>query len=162
MHQQSKSAFTLIELLVVIAIVSILVLMLLPAVNAMRESARRTQCMNNVGQLILAIQAHEMSHGVYPSGVTDSGGPILDQEQGSHHGWLVQLLPHLEESNLYRAIDPQVSVYHKTNQPARSVHVGVLSCPSSSEEPACRPVTTLAYITTWRPPSTVTITASCS
>ena len=131
MHKNQKTAFTLVELLVVIAMISILVLMLLPAVAAMRESARRTQCMNKASQLILAIQAHEMSHGVYPSGVTDSAGPLLDQEQGSHHGWLIQLLPHLEESNLYRAIDPQVSVYHKTNQPARSVHVGVLSCPSS-------------------------------
>ena len=85
MNQKSTSAFTLVELLVVIAIITILVLLLLPAINALRESARRTQCINNVSQLIIGIQGYEMSHGVYPAGVTNPSGPIVNQEQGFHH-----------------------------------------------------------------------------
>ena len=129
--RKPTSAFTLVELLVVIAIIAILVLLLLPAINALRESARRTQCLNQMSQLISAVHAYEMSHGAYPAGVTDSTGPILNQEQGLHQGWLIALLPFLEESNVYAAIDQQVSVYDKKNQRPRETQIGLLSCPSS-------------------------------
>ncbi len=105
--------------------------MLLPAINALRESARRTQCINHVSQLISAVHSHEMAYGVYPPGVRDRSGPILNQEQGLHQGWLIPLLPYLEESNLYATIDPEVSVYHKNNQQARYANVTIFNCPSS-------------------------------
>ncbi len=131
MKRKPTSAFTLVELLVVIAIIAILVLMLLPAINALRESARRTQCFNKMSQLISAVHAYEMSHGVYPAGVIDSTGPILNQEQGFHHGWLIALLPYVEESNLYAAIDQKASVYDKKNKRPREARIGLLNCPSS-------------------------------
>ncbi len=131
MNPKPTRAFTLVELLVVIAIIAILVIMLLPAINGLRETARRSQCINKMSQLILALQDYEMAHGVYPPGVTDLNGPIISQEQGLHQGWLIQLLPHLEEGNVYKAIDQQLSVYDKKNKPARSTHLDILTCPSS-------------------------------
>lgn len=125
-------AFTLVELLVVIAIIAILTFMLLPAVGSLRESARRSQCISRMGQLVLALHDHELAHGVYPPGVVDASGPVLNQEQGLHQGWLIHLLPYLEEANVYRAIDQQVSVYDKKNAPARSMRLEVLTCPSSA------------------------------
>ena len=67
-----SDAFTLVELLVVIAIIAILVVLLLPAVSALRESARRTQCIGKLSQLIVAVHEYELACGHYPSGVTDT------------------------------------------------------------------------------------------
>ena len=126
-----RPAFTLVELLVVIAVIGILVALLLPAVQAAREAARRTQCQNNLTQMILAVHNYEMAFGVYPAGTVDAKGPVLNREQGYHHNWLSRILPHLEERNAYSAIDWKVGVYHKSNGPVRSLHLRVLDCPSS-------------------------------
>src|SRR5688572_10101991 len=67
------SAFTLVELLVVIAIIGILVVLLLPAVNAVREAARNTQCKNNIRQLAIALICHEGTHGYFPVSQVSSG-----------------------------------------------------------------------------------------
>lgn len=67
-HPHNKNGFTLVELLVVIAIIGVLVSLLLPAVNAAREAARRTQCMNNVRQFALAVVNYESANGVFPPG----------------------------------------------------------------------------------------------
>ena len=80
--------FTLIELLVVIAIISVLVALLLPAVQAAREAARRAQCLNNLMQLAIALQNYEASYEVFPPGVVNDTGPVLDQPKGYHFGWL--------------------------------------------------------------------------
>ncbi len=126
-----RHAFTLVELLVVIAIIAILVLMLLPAINAMRESARRTQCISRMSQLIVGVHSYEMTHGYYPTGVRDTGGPIVSQEQGLHHSWTIPLLPFIEEDNIYRMIDHETSVYAKSNRPARNTQLTIFICPSS-------------------------------
>jgi prepilin-type N-terminal cleavage/methylation domain-containing protein/prepilin-type processing-associated H-X9-DG protein len=128
---RKRSGFTLVELLVVIAIIAILVFLLLPAINSLRESARRAQCMNHMSQLIMALNSYQMAQGVYPPGVTNPGGPILNQEQGMHQSWIVHLLPYIEEVNVYRMIDHSVGVYHKNNQPARSLHLVPILCPSA-------------------------------
>ncbi|MCR9292996.1 MAG: DUF1559 domain-containing protein [bacterium] len=102
-------AFTLVELLVVIAIIGLLVGLLLPAVRAARESARKLQCMNHLKQLSLAALNYESTHGVYPSGMN---GPIVAPSNWGnswassrgHHSSLLFMLPFLEQEPLYQDI----------------------------------------------------------
>jgi prepilin-type N-terminal cleavage/methylation domain-containing protein len=101
-------AFTLVELLVVIAIIGILVALLLPAIQAAREAARRSHCQNNLRQIGLAIHNHVESLGVYPTGGAEiypkienyvvSGKPLGPKKQGL--GWAYQILPYLEEGSV--------------------------------------------------------------
>jgi prepilin-type N-terminal cleavage/methylation domain-containing protein/prepilin-type processing-associated H-X9-DG protein len=130
MRYKQHNAFTLVELLVVIAIIGILVALLLPAVQAAREAARRTQCTNNLTQLILAVQNYEMAYRVYPPGTIDEKGPIVNKAEGYHHNWLVHLLPYMEERNTYDHIDFDVGVYHENNAEVRKVQIATLRCPS--------------------------------
>ena len=93
--------FTLVELLVVITIIGILIALLLPAVQAAREAARRMQCSNNLKQLGLAIHNYHAASQVLPSGVA------YDNDTGK--GWVVSILPHLEQQALYDQFKPGMS-----------------------------------------------------
>jgi prepilin-type N-terminal cleavage/methylation domain-containing protein/prepilin-type processing-associated H-X9-DG protein len=130
MKCRSSQAFTLVELLVVITIIGILIALLLPAVQAAREAARRSHCLNNITQLILAVQNYEMASRVYPPGTIDKKGPIVNQPQGYHHGWLEAILPYMEEGNTYNHIDPRVSVYDPKNAEVRKIQIATHRCPS--------------------------------
>ena len=123
--------FTLVELLVVIAIIAMLMTALLPAIQAVRGHSRRAQCKNNMLQLIMAIQNYELAHEHYPAGVMDDvPGPIRSEPNGHHHGWLIALLPYLDEASLHRNIDQKLSVYDQQHQRVRTMQVPVLTCPS--------------------------------
>ncbi len=123
--------FTLIELLVVIAIIAILIALLLPAVQQAREAARRTQCKNNLMQIGLAIHNYEMAHEVLPPGTLNPSGPIQSVAAGYHVGWLVQLLPFLDQGNAYRHFDHSFGVYARENADIRGLPISVFHCPSS-------------------------------
>jgi prepilin-type N-terminal cleavage/methylation domain-containing protein/prepilin-type processing-associated H-X9-DG protein len=127
---KTNRAFTLVELLVVIAIIGILVALLLPAVQAVREAARRMSCMNNLTQIIIATHNYEMAHGFYPPGTIEKKGPIANLPQGYHHGWAVKLLPYIEQKNTYANIDLSLGVYHPKNAPVRMNPIRVFHCPS--------------------------------
>lgn len=130
MRHEKQNAFTLVELLVVIAIIGILIALLLPAVQAAREAARRCQCVNNLSQLILAVQNYNMTHSVYPPGTINEEGPIVNEPQGYHHDWISQTLPYFEELNTFRHIDFSVGVYDERNAEVRQVVMATLLCPS--------------------------------
>ena len=92
-----KRGFTLVELLVVIAIIGILIGMLLPAVQQVREAARRTQCANNIRQISLAALNFESANTRFPSGWQSNDNTI---EGGPGWAWSTELLPFLEQQNL--------------------------------------------------------------
>ncbi len=102
--KDTRFAFTLVELLVVIAIIGILIGMLLPAVQSVREAARRTQCANNLRQIALSVHNFESAQTRFPTNQIGSGMP--DGNGGyetGHYSWLVPLLPFVEQSNLHQS-----------------------------------------------------------
>ena len=126
-----KRGFTLIELLVTVAIIAVLVAILLPAVQGVREAARRSQCQSNLMQIGLALSNYQMVHGVLPPGTQNPSGPIESKEAGGYHlGWLAMILPYLEEQNAYQKIDLGATVYDPANGPVRNHRISVLQCPS--------------------------------
>lgn len=104
--------------------------MLLPAIQAAREAARRVHCNQNLCQLIVAVHNYEMAYGGYPPGTIEQKGPIQNVPQGFHHSWITQILPYLEQKNAYHNIDRTVGVYDKRNLPVRALDFAVLHCPS--------------------------------
>ncbi len=129
-HQPRRSAFTLVELLVVIAIIGVLVALLLPAVQAAREAARRCSCLNNISQLALAVHNYEFSTEHLPSGTINPEGPIRSEPEGKHVSWLVQILPYVEQHNAYRLFDQSAGAYARVNSDVRALTVDLFVCPS--------------------------------
>lgn len=131
-------AFTLIELLVVIAIIGALVALLLPAIQAARETARRTQCASNLRQIGIGLQSFHDAKGYFPSAyVTQPGGPMgsPDESGDAGPGWtcLFQILPYLEGDNTRTAFSLNLPCWSMANAgPARQVIANYL-CPSVTD-----------------------------
>jgi len=121
------SAFTLVELLVVIAIIGILIAMLLPAVQAVREAAHRTQCQNNLKQLGLSTLNFESARMSFPPGVVDDDD---DLQEAMHTGW-VFLLPYLEQTNVASSYDMNSSWKSTENLALAQISIPALNCPSN-------------------------------
>jgi prepilin-type N-terminal cleavage/methylation domain-containing protein len=126
--------FTLVELLVVIAIIGILVALLLPAVQAARAAARRTQCKSNLKQLGLAVLNYESANKVLPAAVT-----FLDPAKVTGStiplgpNWVIAVLPYLEEQPTFDAFDFSEPITAPINEPARSTNVAVMLCPEDEQ-----------------------------
>ncbi|QDU63452.1 hypothetical protein Pan216_43320 [Planctomycetes bacterium Pan216] len=133
------NAFTLVELLVVVAIIGILVSLLLPAVQQAREAARRTQCVNNLRQVGIALHEYHESHLVFPPGQFNSIGSdspfVLADHQTNRSCWMQQLLPYLDQSALFEqfapAMDGTLDVsLGAFSYPGRETRVPTLICPT--------------------------------
>ena len=126
----SRRGFTLVELLVVVAIISILVSLLLPAVQAARESARKINCASRLQQLAASLQQHWNAHETLPPGTVAAAGPISNVPQGLHHSWIIACLPYLDETVAFENVDPAISVYARPHQRVRDHSIELLTCPS--------------------------------
>ena len=127
-----RRAFTLVELLVVIAIIGVLVALLLPAIQAAREAARRTQCFNNLKQMGLALQNHLGAQRAFPQGGSepwhDEGNP--KSQFGKGYGWLVQILPYVENEALRNVSKGYGAGDRARDLEVRKTPVGMYFCPS--------------------------------
>src|SRR3954454_4915551 len=127
----ARRAFTLVELLVVIAIIGILVALLLPAIQAAREAARRSQCSNNIRQLGLATQNYMAASRSVP--------PAVDWSKSATASWsvLARLLPYVEDTSLHALIDFRFNYSDLTNAPQHAqvsqMKIPMLVCPSETQ-----------------------------
>jgi len=136
--RRPRAGFTLVELLVVIAVIGILVALLLPAVQAAREAARRTQCTNNLKQIALALHNYHDSLEVFPPSSTSGFGAGVWNYPGSGpadpsihlHSFASLLLPYLEQGNVAAQIDYNVSALDPVNRAVASQILPFYRCPS--------------------------------
>jgi prepilin-type N-terminal cleavage/methylation domain-containing protein/prepilin-type processing-associated H-X9-DG protein len=129
-RNSQRRGFTLIELLVVIAIIAVLIGLLLPAVQKVREAAARTQCANNLHQLGVALHNYHDVFGTFPPGQVKA--PYARWK--ANHGWAVFILPYIEQQSLYNAYDWDQALAAQANQGVVARPLKNFCCPSTSEQ----------------------------
>ena len=125
-----KNGFSLVELLVVIAIIGILIAMLLPAVQAAREAARRITCSSNLRQVGLGLLQYHDAAGTFPPGCTDRFR--LPNKTDKWIAWSTLMLSYIEQQSVYDQIDLSLHFTDVANQAASSVAIPIYLCPSTS------------------------------
>lgn len=157
--QRSRYAFTLIELLVVIAVIGVLIALLLPAIQAAREAARRMQCQTKLRDLTLAMHAYHDNHGCFPAAAEGASGEVYFNFTGYSF-----LLPYLEQNAIYEMFNFEAGKYasdggaylgwaHPVNTTAYQMQIGGFLCPSNRSEANVR------TFFTW-PPDSINWTAT--
>jgi prepilin-type N-terminal cleavage/methylation domain-containing protein len=156
MRSPIRAAFTLIELLVVIAIIAILIGLLLPAVQKVREAAARMKCTNNLKQIGLALHSYHDANNQFPPGYVDRNtdpNSTPDNDLGPGWGWASFLLPYLEQDNLFKQINFSQVVGTGANAQVSLQPLTIFQCPSDPyqqpfpvyDSSFTSPITTLAH-----------------
>jgi prepilin-type N-terminal cleavage/methylation domain-containing protein/prepilin-type processing-associated H-X9-DG protein len=156
MRRSSRRAFTLIELLVVIAIIAILIGLLLPAVQKVREAAARIQCTNNLKQIGLALHTYHDANKRFPPGYLDGNtdpNSTPDNDVGPGWGWATFILPFIEQGNVYNQINLKVGVGVGSNVAISQQPLVIYQCPSDSLQDSfpvydssfSKPIVTIAH-----------------
>ncbi len=127
---RQRTAFTLVELLVVLAVIGVLLALLLPAVQAARESARRATCANNLRQIGIALHDYHAACATFPPGCTDRMKKANKPDKWL--AWSTWILPFLEQENVYRLYDINLRYDDSQNHEAVSQVLPVYLCPSTS------------------------------
>ena len=146
-----SSGFTLVELLVVISIIGVLISMLMPAVNAARESANRASCSNNIRQLALACLNYDQSWKALPCACTQTGkwlercngNGVQPQPGNQRHNWVIMILPFIEQTALFNSFVDKfeegntdhansTAINAETFKDLRSIELPVMKCPTDS------------------------------
>ncbi len=143
-----RVGFTIVELLVVIAIIGVLVALLLPAVQAARESARRIQCFNNLKQLAIGLHNYHNSNGVFPPSIqfaqreVDKGPLQLWTNRNYGPNWVIMTLPFLEQQVLFDQFDLRQPISRSANRQPRGAHLELMLCPTDvgAETPFARTI----------------------
>ncbi|MDZ4658300.1 MAG: DUF1559 domain-containing protein [Bythopirellula sp.] len=138
MRTKKLRGFTLVELLVVIAIIGVLVALLLPAIQAARESARRNQCVNNLKQMGLALQMHHDAKQLFPQGRNGKSPGPGTATSPLAVSWAFELLPYIEQVAIHRSLVKTARVDDPQNATAMRSPVSVYYCPSRRQPAADR------------------------
>jgi len=131
-NPRRQRGFTLIELLVVIAIIGVLIALLVPAVQRVREAAARTQCRNNLKQIGLGFHNYHAARNRFPPGFASKAAFTDGPGTGPGWGWGAYLLPYLEQDNLYRQINFAKDIADPVNAQARVQSLPIFLCPSDN------------------------------
>jgi prepilin-type N-terminal cleavage/methylation domain-containing protein len=159
-HPRGRPGFTLIELLVVIAIIAVLIGLLLPAVQKVREAASRMQCLNNLKQMGLALHGYHDANDGFPPGFTANspgdGQSMSNQASDYTPGWslFAHILPYLEQAPLHQSINFSLPILDPANTAARQTIVKTYICPSDTGPKLIN--ITDSGATTWTAPNTYT------
>lgn len=129
---KTRRGFTLVELVVVIAIIAVLIGLLLPAVQKVREAASRIKCANNLKQLGLAVHNYHDSHGTFPPAYVNKGA-YGKTGFSFTHGWAPFILPFVEQQTLYTHYRWDFPLYTPENQPVVATLLRPFQCPSTPE-----------------------------
>lgn len=132
---QTRGGFTLVELLVVIAIIGVLVALLLPAVQAARAAARRSQCQNNIRQVGLAVLNYESANKGLPrfqSWWNDPNSDEFAEKWDLGPNWIINILPYMEQQAIFDSFDFTAPINQPANELARSAVIPALLCPEDA------------------------------
>lgn len=122
----------MIDLIATLIIISILIALLLPSIQQARETARRMTCQNNLRQIGLALNNYHSQFETLPPGVVNATGPIKAKKDGYHMGWMVQILPQLDNVVVFNMVDFDQTIYAKANSKVHNWTPSIFNCPSAN------------------------------